>query len=189
MLSAATARAIGEALIDTERAAEQAGWDAPPQLLAMFIRPGTTIEIAPVPLHPATWRDSNPAQTGPYIPATAILDALTAYFTATRTPDWLRTWLRDEGRTPVGFAFLCEGWSSPRTAGYRHGGIRLFPYYEDDMVRSLSAFDTDGRYYHVLRRRGADTASASTDDDPAPLIRQTMLGSCLYRLRHLALPA
>ncbi|MFG3701579.1 hypothetical protein ACGF5C_27260 [Micromonospora sp. NPDC047620] len=189
MLSAATAHALSEALIDTERAAEQVGWDAPPQLLGMFTRLDTTIEIAPVPLHPETWRARDPLKPDAYIPVTAILDVLTAYFTAPLTPAWLSEWLHEDGRTPVGFAFLCEGRETLNSPGQRRSGLQAVANAGDNAIRSLSALDVDGRYYHVLRRRGSATASANTDHDPTPLIRQTTLGACLYRLRHLARPA
>ncbi|RKN50466.1 hypothetical protein [Micromonospora endolithica] len=185
MLSAATAHALSEALIDTERTAEQAGWDNPPQLLGMFTEADTPVEIAAVPVRPKTWHASNPLHPGAYIPATAILEVLTAYFTSPLTPAWLSAWLHQDDRAPVGSAFLCENPGDSRTPGHPYSDLRAMPDAADNAIRSLSAADIDGRYYYVLRRRGSDMASANTDHDSTPLIRQTTAGACLYRLRHL----
>ena len=190
MLAASTVEALTAALAHTEAAAERAGWDRPPELIGLFDRPVTSterdIEIDPFPLETSTWRIPDPHQPGHDLPVPAVLQAIADTLTPPTTPAWLPDWLHERGRTLIGFGFCCEGWATAGYPGYRPGDLNAVPAMADAEVRLLTACDTDGRFYQVMRVRGEHTTTVTVIDQPPPQVRATTVTDALYRLVAIA---
>jgi hypothetical protein len=190
VLAARTVETLTAALIHTEAAADQAGWDATPALIGLFDRTVTSrdhnIEIDPFPLDAATWQIPDPQRPGQNLPVPVVLQAITDTLASPAAPAWLRDWLRERGRTLIGFGFLCEGWVTSGYPGYRPGDLNAVPAMADAEVRILTACDTDGHFYQVTRERGANTPTVIVLTQPTPSIRATTVTNALYRLTAFA---
>ncbi len=194
MLAPSTVEALTAALAHTEATADRAGWNGLPELIGLFDRPVTgterDIEIDPFPLETSTWRIPDPHRPGHDLPAPLVLqavaDTLAPPNAPTRLPEWLPDWLHERGRILIGFGFCCEGWATSGYPGYRPGDLNAVPAMADAEVRILTACDTDGRYYQVMRVRGKDTATVTVDDEPPPQMRNSTVADALYRLVAIA---
>ena len=190
MLAASTVEALTAALAHTEAAAERAGWDRPPELIGLFDRPVTSterdIEIDPFPMETSAWLIPDPHRPGHDLPVPAILQAIADTLTPPTTPAWLPDWLHERGRTPIGFGFCCEGWATAGYPGYRPGDLNAVPAMADAEVRLLTACDTDGRFYQVMRVRGQHTTTVTVVDQPPRQLRATTVTDALYRLVAIA---
>jgi len=186
-LPPSTVDAMAAAFLAAEADADQHPADSP-VLFTVFDHTVTTgwhaVELDPTLASQRVWQVPDPHHPGrslpPGIVLTALADHLTDLDPGLRSV--LSRWLSDGGRRCLGFAFLAEAFSSQPYAGYRHGDLNDVPGMAEAELRVFAAVDTDRRLYQITRRLGAPTADLSILDDPAPVIRDTVVVAALTRL-------
>jgi hypothetical protein len=186
-LPPSTVDAMAAAFLAAEADADQHP-DHSPVLFTVFDHTLTTgwhaVELDPTLASQRIWQLPDPHHPGRNLPPGLVLTALADHLT---DPDpglrsALTGWLSAGGRRCVGFAFLAEAWISPLYAGYLHGDLNDVPGMAEAELRVFAAVDTDRRLYQITRRLGAPTAEMSILDDPAPVIRDTVVVAALTRL-------
>jgi hypothetical protein len=168
--------ALTAALTDIEHHAEQGGWGANPAVFGLFDEPYRgdirVIVVDELPVEESVWRLHD--QIEPKIPYWVALRSIADRLTCAEAPEWLPDWLRRGQRGFIGFAFLCEGLD---TAALLHDLTATAT-----QVRALIGCDVDGRYYEVLRPRGATHSTVRVLPDPDAATRAAAIADCLYRL-------
>jgi hypothetical protein len=176
VLSQRTVAALTAALTNIEHRAEHDGWGANPAVYGLFDQPyiGALrfVEVDELPVDNSVWRLHD--QIEPKIPYWVALQSITDLLTSADAPDWLPDWLHHGRRGFIGFAFLCQGWD---TAALLHDLTATAT-----QVRALIGCDIDGRYYEVLRPRGATHPAVRVLADADAATRATAITACLYRL-------
>lgn len=180
MLPDITVKAIGTELRRMEEAVELSiGWDAGQAVLILFDDPaGTTAHTDLLPFEPR-WTVPLPDGSG-NVPVPIVLRAFADILNPAAL-DWLPGWLRQNGRTLLGVAFLCEGWVTSGFTGYRYGDLNAVPAMADAEARILTAVDTDGRLYQLIRHRGQQP-TLTVDTEPTPAQRDATITDAVYRL-------
>ncbi|MFJ6199153.1 hypothetical protein [Micromonospora sp. NPDC092111] len=175
---------VSAALNAVEAAAEARGWDAYPALLGLFDSTTNTevgsIDVEELPIDRDVWRLHTIPGIRVTLPYHIGLRAITHTLTTVKAPQ-LRTWIRAQIGPLVAVAFLGEGLDTS-DAG-RHAAAHGLPADPDGVpVRALTAYDIDGRFYQMLRVRGADTTTTTIQDDPSAQMQATAIAASLRRL-------
>ncbi|GIJ08442.1 hypothetical protein ACFFMR_29160 [Micromonospora andamanensis] len=172
------------ALNAVEALAETKGWGAYPALLALVDSTAHTIvgsiNAEELPINQDVWRQHTVPGTRFTLPYWIGLQAITDTLTTVKFPR-LRAWTREQIGPVIAMAFLAEGLDTS-DAGRRAAAAHGLPVDPDGVpVRAVSACDIDGRFYQLLRTRGADTVSTTVDHPDA----RTSAGSVAVSLRRL----
>ncbi len=180
MLPDITVKAIATELRRMEEAVERSiGWDAGQAVLILFDDPADTRAHTDILPFEPRWTVPLPDGSG-NVPVPIVLHAFADVLNPTAL-DWLPGWLRQDGRTLLGVAFLCEGWVTSGFPGYRYGDLNAVPAMAEAEARFWTAVDTDGRLYQLVRRRG-QRPTLSVDAEPTPAQRDAALTDAVYRL-------
>ncbi|MEU1606048.1 hypothetical protein [Micromonospora matsumotoense] len=182
---------VSAALNTVEAAAEARGWDAYPALLGLFDSTNHTetvgsLDVEELPIDREVWRLHTTPAVGVTLPYRIGLQAITDALTTVKAPQ-LRTWIRAQIGPVIAVAFLGEGLDTsdvgrkPATYGPPTDPAGV-------PVRALTAYDIDGRYYQMLRVRGADTTTTTILDDPSAQVQATAIVASLRRLLAAARP-
>ncbi|WKU03434.1 hypothetical protein [Micromonospora sp. HUAS LYJ1] len=174
---------VRAALNAIEAAAEARGWDAYPALLGLFDSTTHTetvgsLDVEELPIDREVWRLHTSPGVGVTLPYRIGLQAITDTLTTVKAPQ-LQAWVRAQIGPVVAVAFLGEGLdtSDAGRQAVTHGLPR-----DGVPVRALTAYDIDGRFYQMLRVRGADTTTTTILDDPSARIQATAIAASLRRL-------
>jgi hypothetical protein len=179
------AAALTATLTNAEHSADTRGWDALPELLGLFHTPALTgapgLDIEALPIDESVWQPFDQIVPNLRLPYWVGLRAITEHLTSPPPPAWLPAWIRAGRRRLVGFAFLCEGLDTHAADPAATRADRQ-PDVDGVQVRVLTACDIDGRYYQILRVRGASHPTVTVLADPPATVRATVIPDCLYRL-------
>ncbi|MGI5214841.1 hypothetical protein [Plantactinospora sp. CA-290183] len=185
MLAPTTQESIVAALTHTENVVDQhAGWNVGPVLIGVFHQPhrdGPRIEVVPFPLGPAIWTVAHPHRARTNLPVPMVLRAVVDVVASPLGSAWLPGWLHQDGRALLAVGFICEGWTTSGYTGYQYGDLDAVPAMADHEVRTVTAYDTDGRLYQIIRERGSQ-AEVTVESQPALAQRHSHITDALYRL-------
>ncbi|MGC4885731.1 hypothetical protein [Micromonospora sp. DT227] len=173
-----------KALTAAEALAETRGWGNYPTVLALIDATAHTnvgsINVEELPIDQEAWRFLAVPGSCITVPYRIGLEFVADTLTTVRAPR-LRDWIRAQIGPVIAMAFLAEGLDASDT-GRRSAAARGLPADPDGVpVRAVSAYDIDGRFYRLLRTRGADTVSTTVDDPDA----RTSAGFVAANLRRL----
>ncbi|MDG4803657.1 hypothetical protein [Micromonospora sp. WMMD980] len=175
---------VVKALTAVEALAETRGWGNFPEVLALIDATAHTnvgsVDVEELPIDEDVWRLLAVPGSRITLPYWIGLEAVTDTLTTVRAPQ-LRDWTRAQIGPVIAMAFLAEGFDTS-DAAHRTATARGLPVDPDGVpVRAISAYDIDGRFYQLLRLRGAQTVHTTADD---PHVRASA-GSIAVNLRRL----